>query len=446
MERSNLLFFAVVFVILQVIGIEGQFSSTADATSSAHTSGYGYGHSPMLPGRHPFSQVDTYSKKDKLKGRRIVCLFNNMNYRKSRLRPSMIPAELCTHINYEFAILDPKTYELMSSDAELDIQMGFYDEAISLKKQNSLLKVMLSLGGWRDSTKKYSELVKSPEKIDSFISETVPYLKKHGFDGLDVAWEYPNCWQGAIGISLEDKPNFVIFLQVIKFYLFLKTRTAFDLEGLILSISVTAIKREVEAGYDVPAIALVVHYINVMTYDMHGPWEHKTGHHTQFDKKTGDEDPYLNSKAAMELWANYGVPKIKLNLGIGTYGKTFTLVNPSNHGYNTPAKGSGKPGALSKQGGTLCYREICQYLNIGNWTEGEDENYGYYAYSADQWACYDPPMMVVKKVKWVAENGFGGVLIKDLSCDDFEGKCLSMDFPLVKMTRMEFEQTMRRIH
>ncbi|GFV75519.1 hypothetical protein TNCV_1483631 [Trichonephila clavipes] len=32
-----------------------------------------------------------------------------------------------------------------------------------------------------------------------------------------------------------------------------------------------------------------------MTYDMHGPWETKTGHHTQFEKKAGDEDPYLNS-------------------------------------------------------------------------------------------------------------------------------------------------------
>ncbi|GIY73890.1 probable chitinase 10 [Caerostris darwini] len=438
MERSNLSFFTVVFVFLQVIGIEGQFSPTADATSSAHTSGYGYGHSPMLPARHHFSQVDTYSEKDKLKGRRIVCLFNNVNYRKSKFRPSMISAELCTHINYEFAILDSSTYELMSSDAELDIQMGFYDEAISLKKQNSLLKVMLSLGGWRDSTKKYSELVKSDVRIDNFIRETVPYLKKHGFDGLDVAWEYPNCWQGAIGISEEDKPNFVLFLQ--------KLRTAFDPEDLILSISVTAIKREVEAGYNVPAIAQVVHYINVMTYDMHGPWERKTGHHTQFDKKPEDEDPYLNSKAAMELWANYGVPKIKLNLGIATYGKTFTLVNPSNHGYNVPTRGSGRPGALSKQGGTLCYREICQYINVGNWTEDEDEKYGYYAYSADQWACYDPPMMVVKKVKWVADNGFGGVLIKDLSCDDFEGKCLSMEFPLVKMMRMEFEQKMRKLH
>ncbi|GFT99529.1 putative chitinase 3, partial [Nephila pilipes] len=70
-----------------------------------------------------------------------------------------------------------------------------------------------SLGGWADSSKKYSELVESQDRIDNFVNKVVPFLKAHGFDGLDVAWEYPNCWQGALGVSPKDKDNYVTFLQ-----------------------------------------------------------------------------------------------------------------------------------------------------------------------------------------------------------------------------------------
>ncbi|XP_055949945.1 probable chitinase 10 [Argiope bruennichi] len=449
MEFTSSLMIVLIFAILHFVTIEAQSYATSSSGHSSHYgSSYGYpyatsdtpagsryaSHTSFNPRKTPF---ETYSKDDPLMGRRIVCLYNNANYYKSGLEPKDLDAHLCTHINYEFAKLDPKTYEMVPSEPDIDIDQNFYDDTVGLKKLNPSLKVMLSLGGWKDSTKKYSELVASPELVKHFITEAVYFLRMHGFDGLDVAWEYPNCWQGELGVRPADKDNFTVFLQEL--------RKALDAENKILSISVTAIKREIEAGYDGPAVAKAVHYVNVMTYDMHGPWERKTGHHTQFDKKAGDADPSLNSKSAMEIWANNGFSKMQLNLGIATYAKTFTLVNPANHEFGAPARGPGAPGALSNNGGSLCYREICQYLNAVNWTEGEDKAVGFYAYSGDQWAAYDPPLMVVRKIKWIAESGYGGVLIKDFSCDDFEGICLSMKFPLISMIRMEFISKMRKL-
>ncbi|KFM70897.1 putative chitinase 2, partial [Stegodyphus mimosarum] len=94
---------------------------------------------------------------------------------------------------------------------------------------------MLSLGGWGDSTKKYSDLVASSTKRKNFIKKAVEFIKAHGFDGIDVSWQYPNCWQGAIGVHPADKENFAKFLQEL--------RKACDQADLTLSVSVAAIKR-----------------------------------------------------------------------------------------------------------------------------------------------------------------------------------------------------------
>ena len=55
---------------------------------------------------------------------------------------------------------------------------------------------MLAIGGWADSSSnKYSRLVSDPNARKAFIDHVIPFLKSHNFDGLDLDWEYPKCWQ-----------------------------------------------------------------------------------------------------------------------------------------------------------------------------------------------------------------------------------------------------------
>lgn len=65
---------------------------------------------------------------------------------------------------------------------------------MSLKAKG--VKVSIAIGGWNDSQgDKYSRLVNNADARRRFITNAVEFLKKYQFDGLDLDWEYPACWQ-----------------------------------------------------------------------------------------------------------------------------------------------------------------------------------------------------------------------------------------------------------
>lgn len=138
-----------------------------------------------------------------------------------------IDPSLCTHFVYAFAVLDGRSFALKVYDSWGDIDLRGYSKFIGLKTQNPSLKMMISLGGWTDSTdgsKKYSKLVSSSNNIANFVTSVIAFLQKYGFDGLDIDWEYPSTPADKAGLS-----------QLLK-----ALRTAFGPRGYLLSIAVPA--------------------------------------------------------------------------------------------------------------------------------------------------------------------------------------------------------------
>ena len=88
--------------------------------------------------------------------------------------------------------------------------------ALKYKPNSKVKKVFLAIGGWNDSKdSKYSDLVMSAKKRKDFIDDVIPFLKRHDFDGLDLDWEYPQCWQGDCSLGRQgEKDRFADWCQV----------------------------------------------------------------------------------------------------------------------------------------------------------------------------------------------------------------------------------------
>lgn len=66
------------------------------------------------------------------------------------------------------------------------------------------IKVLIAIGGWNDSAgDKYSKLVNNPTARRRFVTHVVDFIESNNFDGLDLDWEYPKCWQVLISVIFD---------------------------------------------------------------------------------------------------------------------------------------------------------------------------------------------------------------------------------------------------
>lgn len=221
---------------------------------------------------------------------KLVCYFTNWAwYRRgiAKYTPDDIDTRLCTHIVYGFAVLDYSTLTIKTHDSWADIDNKFYQRVSDLKSKG--VKVSLALGGWNDSQgDKYSRLVRDSASRRRFVTQAVDFIEKYGFEGLDLDWEYPVCWQTECNKGFADEKDG--FRDLVR-----ELSVEFKPRGLLLSSAVSPSKVIIDKGYDVPALANYFDWIAVMTYDYHGQWDKRTGHVAPLYYHPDDEFDYFNA-------------------------------------------------------------------------------------------------------------------------------------------------------
>ncbi|XP_077943826.1 chitinase-3-like protein 1 isoform X3 [Gasterosteus aculeatus] len=351
---------------------------------------------------------------------RLVCYYNNVAANRAgngMFTVSDIDPNLCTHLIYAFSGINDQN-ELVPSQSN-DVQS--YVSFNQLKGRNPQLKTLLAVGGLSLSGQRFSSMGASQPNRATFIQSAITLLRSNGFDGLNLDWRYP----GGAGSQPGGKQSFTLLCKELN-EAFVAEGTTTGRDRLLLTASVSAEKAIIDDSYDVPQVSTYLDFINVLTFDFHGPWESVTGHHSplfQRAQETGNQT-YLNTNFSMRYWRDQGAPTDKLNLGLAAYGRAFDLSTASMD-VGAPASGPGEEGCFTGEEGFWSTYEICLY------TEGvpsqliADQQVPF-AVPEDQWVGFDDKTSLTTKVNYLKSNNFGGAFVWSVDLDDKTGTYCKM--------------------
>ncbi|XP_072391421.1 chitinase-like protein Idgf4 [Diabrotica undecimpunctata] len=366
----------------------------------------------------------------------------------------------CTHLLYGYAAIDDNTYKLVPMNEQFDVIKENYRHITDLKKTHPKLKVLLSVGGNEDisgsgdeKNEKYRKILESTAHRLSFVNSAYTLLKAYGFDGLDLAWEFPETKPKKIksGIkklwssikttiagehvvdenSQQHREQFVALVKELK--------NALKADNMQLSLTVLP-NINSTVYYDPRNLAPYLDFIILHAFDFYTPSRNEeladfpAPLYELIDRR-GDE----NIDAWVKYWLSNGTPSKKLLLGIPTYGRTWHLKGAAkvDEFPITDLNGPGDAGPLTKEAGLLSYPEICNKVTPRTSTPGGltkipdgTKRRGVYAYRYPDkddkggiWVGYEDTETASTKAQYAKAKGLGGVAIDDLTLDDFKGVC-----------------------
>lgn len=340
-------------------------------------------------------------------------------YRAEPFKPSDIDGRLVTHINYAFIRVDEQgNISLVDPWADVEYRSdwnsnkpfwGHFLALTELKKKYPHIKTLASFGGWTLS-ESFSALANNPIARAHFIKNAIAFCKNYKFDGIDLDWEYP-CFSEHKGHP-QDKANFTLLLQ--EFYQAVKAETP----TLLLTIAAPAGPEHCE-NIEIANIHPYLDWINLMTYDLHGPWggEEITNHHAAL-YAPAQGHKMLNVASAVFHYLEQGVPRSKLVLGVPLYGRVFAHVSsPINGGLFSHYEGMGE--GTTQERGIRFFSDIKKNLMPQGTIYWDSQAQVPYLYlpTTKEFITFDSEESLKLKSCFIKEMHLGGAMVWELGLD-----------------------------
>jgi len=346
-----------------------------------------------------------------------------------------IPADKINYINYAFANIDNATGTIKLGDYYADVDKwypgdswepgalrGCFHQLQILKANNPHLKTFISVGGWTWSTY-FSNIALTQESREIFAASCVDFIQEYEFDGVDLDWEYPV--SGGLGSNVyrpEDKQNFTLLLAEL--------RSQLDQAGDYLLTIAAPSSPLIQENIEIDQIHQYLDWINIMTYDFHGPWSGESDPVTNFNTPLymmlddPTPEPYYSSfnlSAAVEGYLGHGVPMEKLHASLAFYGRGFGGVPNVNNGLFATYTAPASPGTW--ENGVFDYWDLAQnYIDLNGYVSyWNDEAKVPWLYNPNtqNMISYDNPQSMVAKVNYIKSMNLGGVMFWEFSGDKY---------------------------
>ena len=330
--------------------------------------------------------------------------------------PRTIPYKKFTIINYAFFKPLPSG-KIVGIDAEADsfLLKGEVDSLsgkiipgtsiIDFAHRNKV-RVMLSIGGWEDSGN-FSQVASDSVRRSTFAKSCVSYIKKYGFDGIDIDWEFP-CYVPHNGTP-QDKQDFTFLLQSLRAALDALEENAG--KHYLLSAALPNAPVHI-TNIEVKKVAKILDFLNVMTYDYHGAWDPVSGHNAPLYASV-QGDSILTVDGSFKLYhQTYNVPASKINLGVPFYGRAYSDCIGLNASHKGPAVD------LFSGEGVGTYYEILKVMKLfkRHWDDKAKVPY-LISKSKKIFVSYDDKESIGYKADYVLKNHIRGVIIWQITGD-----------------------------
>jgi chitinase len=352
---------------------------------------------------------------------RIIGYFSSWSIYARQFFVTNIEADMLTDINYAFANIS-KDGECIIGDAWADTQfpypgekeggddLGNFHQLQLLKEQNPDLQTLISIGGWTWSAK-FSDVALTDASRKKFAASCIAFMKKYGFDGLDIDWEYPTGGGNTGNVErAEDPANYILLLTELRNEL--DAQGGIDGEHYLLSVAAGGDKNKV-SQMDWKQIAAQLDWINVMAYDYVGSWVSNTGFNAPLYASPNDPAPTNNGDTAIKAYLAAGVTSDKLVLGVPFYGRSWQ---------NVPNKADGlfqSYGQIPPNEGVFEYKAIAGSLLSFMPRHWDDTAKVPWLYNPENgmMISYDDPESLKYKADYVKDNNLAGVMIWELASD-----------------------------
>ncbi|MBR5486169.1 MAG: glycoside hydrolase family 18 protein, partial [Oscillospiraceae bacterium] len=311
-----------------------------------------------------------------------------------------------THINYAFADIGD---DMRVKMAQPNADVKNFEDLRELKRKHPHLKTLISIGGWGFSGN-FSDAAATEKNRRIFAQSCVDFIVEHGFDGVDLDWEFPV--SGGLSTNknrAEDRKNFTLLLECIREKLDEQSKS--DGKKYLLTIA-GGVGYGYLAKIEPKRVAEIVDYIFVMGYDMHGTWDAYSDLNAPLYTPSDESPQYkLSVEESINAYIESGVDAEKLVLGMPFYG----------YGYMT---GDGLYSKFSSAK-SMSYRILKNgYIDNDsfeyNWHDDAEVPY---LISDEMFISFDDEHSILEKSEYAADRGLAGVGMWELS-QDYNGELL----------------------